>query len=123
MFINNKLNSQVRNYIIFNLKNIDLIAITFSKGAATGQVGLGVGSWLSNRATEGSNPKGTRLYSYIALSMSYLFNEKLNDFLHMPNQENKTMFLTGDFNINTIDAIINPNNFQNTFTLFLYTLN
>ena len=25
----------------------------------TGQVGLGVGSWPSNRATEGSNPKGT----------------------------------------------------------------
>ena len=28
----------------------------------TGQVGLGVGSWPSNRATEGSNPKGIRLY-------------------------------------------------------------
>ena len=28
----------------------------------TGQVGLGVGSWPSNRATEGSNPKGTQLY-------------------------------------------------------------
>ena len=27
----------------------------------TGQVGLGVWSWPSNRATEGSNPKGTRL--------------------------------------------------------------
>ena len=33
----------------------------------TGQVGLGVGSWLSNRATEGSNPKGTRLYFVILL--------------------------------------------------------
>ena len=32
-----------------------------------GQVGLGVGSWLSNRATEGSNPKGTRLYFVISL--------------------------------------------------------
>ena len=31
----------------------------------TGQVGLGVGSWPSNRATEGSNPKGTRLYFVI----------------------------------------------------------
>ena len=28
----------------------------------SGQVVLGVGSWLSNRATEGSNPRGTRLY-------------------------------------------------------------
>ena len=26
-------------------------------GLITGQVGLGVGSWPSNRATEGSNPK------------------------------------------------------------------
>ena len=33
-----------------------------------GQVGLGVGSWHSNRATEGSNPKGTRLYFVILLN-------------------------------------------------------
>ena len=33
----------------------------------TEQVGLGVGSWPSNRATEGSNPKGTRLYFVILL--------------------------------------------------------
>ena len=33
----------------------------------TGQVGLGVGSWPSNRATEGSNPEGTRLYFVILL--------------------------------------------------------
>ena len=33
----------------------------------TGQVGLGVGSWPSNRATEGSNPKWTRLYFVILL--------------------------------------------------------
>ena len=36
-------------------------------GLITGQVGLGVGSWPSNRATEGSNPKGTRLYFVILL--------------------------------------------------------
>ena len=30
-------------------------------------VGLGVGSWPSNRATEGSKPKGTRLYFVILL--------------------------------------------------------
>ena len=33
----------------------------------TGQVGLGVGSRSSNRATEGSNPKGSRLYFVILL--------------------------------------------------------
>ena len=33
----------------------------------TGQVGLGVGSWPSNRATEGSKPMGTRLYFVILL--------------------------------------------------------
>ena len=34
----------------------------------SGQVGLGVGSWPSNRATEESNPKGTRLYFVILLN-------------------------------------------------------
>ena len=38
----------------------------FTDGS-TGQVGLGVGSWPSNRATEGSNHKGTRLYFVILL--------------------------------------------------------
>ena len=42
----------------------------------------------------------------------------------MLNQENKTMFVTGDFNINTSHAIINPNinvnNFQNIFLSYLY---
>ena len=33
----------------------------------TGHVGLGVGSWPSNLATGGSNPKGTRLYFVILL--------------------------------------------------------
>ena len=33
----------------------------------TRQVGLGVGSWPSNRATEGWNPKGTRFYFVILL--------------------------------------------------------
>ena len=31
MFINNRLNFQVRNYIILNLKNIDLVAVEISK--------------------------------------------------------------------------------------------
>ena len=57
--------------------------------------------------------------------LANLFNDKLNDLLPMPHQENKTMFLTGDFNINTSDAIINPNininNFQNIFKSYLYT--
>ena len=54
-----------------------------------------------------------------------LFNDKLNDLIQMLNQKNKTMFVTGDFNINTSDAIINPNinvnNFQNIFLSYLYT--
>ena len=41
----------------------DVMDVVFSVCIVrTGQVGLGVGSWPSNRATEGSNPKGTRLY-------------------------------------------------------------
>ena len=43
----------------------------------------------------------------------------------MLQQENKTIFITGDFNINSSDAIINPNinvnNFQNVFLSYFYT--
>ena len=41
--------------------------VCFCLVCITGQVGLGVRSWPSNRATEGSNPKGTRLYFVILL--------------------------------------------------------
>ena len=56
--------------------------------------------------------------------MPILFNEKLNDLLKILQQENKIIFITGDFNINTSDAIINPNinvnNFQNVFLSYFY---
>ena len=43
----------------------------------------------------------------------------------MLQHENKTLFITGEFNINTSDAIINPdinvNNFQNVFLSYFYT--
>ena len=42
-------------------------ASVFDYIISSGQVGLGVGSWPSNRATEGLNPKGTRLYFVILL--------------------------------------------------------
>ena len=108
MFINNRLNFQVRNDILFNLNNIDLIAVEISK--------------------EELNTKR----NVIILTLyrppdvpPILFNEKLNDLLKMLQQENKTIFITGDFNINSSDAIINPNinvnNFQNVFLSYLYT--
>ena len=110
MFMNNKLNFQVRNDITFNLKNIYLIAIEISKDELN-----------TNR-----NVIILTIYRPPDVLLN-LFNDKLNDLLQMLNQENKTMFVTGDFNINTSDAIINPNinmnNFQNIFILSLYTLN
>ena len=82
MFINNRLNFQVRNDIIFNLNNIDLIAVEISK--------------------EELNTKR----NVIILTLyrppdvpPILFNEKLNDLLKMLQQENKTIFITGDFNL------------------------
>ena len=102
MFINNKLNFQVRNDITFNLINIYLIAIEISKDEL--------------------NTKRNVIILTIYCPpdvIQNLFNDKINDLLQMLNQENKTMFVTGDFNINTSDAIINPNinvnNFQNIF--------
>ena len=46
---------------------VSCIAVLSFVLLSAGQVGLGVGSWPSNRATEGSNPKGTRLYFVILL--------------------------------------------------------
>ena len=108
MFINNKLNFQVRNDITFNLKNIDLIAIEI----------------LKNELNTKRNVIILTIYRPPDV-LPNLFNDKLNDLFQMPNQENKTIFVTGDFNINTSDAIINPNinvnNFQNIFLSYLYT--
>ena len=52
-------------YCLISKKNI-LISVLLHD--YTGQVGLGVGSWPSNRATEGSNPKSTLLYFVILLT-------------------------------------------------------
>ena len=110
MFINNKLNFQVRNDITFNLKNIDLIAIEI----------------LKDELNTKRNVIILTIYRPPDV-LPNLFNDKLNDLLQMLNQENKTIFVTGDFNIYTSDAIINPNtnvnHFQNIFILSLYTLN
>ena len=92
MFINNWLNFQERNYIILNLKHIDLVAVEISK--------------------EELNTKRNVIILPIYRPPevpAILFNEKLNDLFKMLQQENKTLFITGDFNINTSDAIINPN--------------
>ena len=43
----------------------------------------------------------------------------LNDLLKMLHQENKTIFITGDFNINTSDSIINPNINVINFHIFI----
>ena len=50
--------------ILYNMYYITVLLIFITM---TGQVGLGVGSWPSNRATEGSYPKGTLLYFVILL--------------------------------------------------------
>ena len=41
------------------LNLVDYYSLLRLNKLETGQVGLRVGSWPSNRATEGSNPKGT----------------------------------------------------------------
>ena len=111
MFINSKLNFQVRNYIIFNLKNIELIAIEISKDELN------------------TKRNGIILTIYRPPNvLANLFNDELNDLLQMLNQKNKTMFLTGDYNINTSDAIINTNItvkkiFKHFLILSLYTFN
>ena len=108
MFINNRLNFQVRNDIIYNPNNIDLIAVEISKGELNTKRNVII---LTLHRPPDVPP--------------ILFNEKLNDLLKMLQQENKTIFITGDFNINTSDAIINPNinvnNFQNVFLSYFYT--
>ena len=75
LFINNRLNFQVRNYIIFNLKNMDLVAVEISK--------------------EEFNTKrnGIILSLYCPPDVPpVLFNENLNYLFKMLQQENKTIF-------------------------------
>ena len=102
MFINNRLYFEVRNDIILNLNNIDLIAVEISKEELNNKLNVII----------------LTLYRPPDIP-PVLFNEKLNDLLKMLQQENKTICITGDFNINTSDAIINPNinvnNVQNMF--------
>ena len=94
MFINNKLNFQVRDDITFNLKNIDLIAIKILKD-------------------ELNTKRNVFILTIYRLPdvLPNLFNDKLNDLLQMLNQD-------------TSNAIINPNinvnNFQNIFLSYLY---
>ena len=108
MFINNKLNFQVRNDILLNLNIIDLITVEISKEELNTKLNVII---LTLYRPPDDPP--------------ILFNEKLKDLLKMLQQENKTIFITGDFNINSSDAIINPNinvnNFQNVFLSYLYT--
>ena len=55
-----------------------------------------------------------------------LFIDKLTDLLNYLTRENKLIYILGDFNIDTSNAIINPNigvnKFQNTFLFYFYTL-
>ena len=103
MFIHNRLNFQVQNDIICNLqKNMDLVVVEI----------------LKEKINTKQNVIILMLYHPPDVP-PILFNEKLDDLLKMLQQEKKTIFITGDFNINTSDAIINPNmnvnNFQNGF--------
>ena len=57
------LNASELSMLTYNV----LFEVIIKLHLGTGQFGLGVGSWPSNRATEGSNTKGTRLYFVILL--------------------------------------------------------
>ena len=61
-FITNMICTQYTNHILFFKRSHNYVSFVLVLLTVAGQVGLGVGSWPSNRATEGSNPKGTRLY-------------------------------------------------------------
>ena len=52
------------------------------------------------------------------------FVSKVNNFLHQLHHENKHAFILGDYNINTIAAMVSPvnvvNDFQNTFLSYYF---
>ena len=50
------------------------------------------------------------------------FVSKVNNFLHQLHHENKHAFILGDYNINTIAAMVSPDNVVNDFSQYISLL-
>ena len=102
MYIDSRIHYQSRNDINIEIDFVDVIAIKISKEELNTNLNIIL----------------ITLYRPPNIHIK-LFTDKLTNLPHDLSNENKYIFIIGDFNVNTSSAIINPNvhvnNFQNIF--------
>ena len=108
MFIYSRINYHERNDINIDIYDVDTLAIEIPKVELTTNHNTVIISIYRSPNIQ-QNP----------------FTDKLCDLLNYLTRENKLIYILGDFNIDTSNAIINQNigviNFQNTFLSYFYT--
>ena len=108
MFIDSRILYQDRNDINIDIEYVDTLAIEIPK----------------EELNTNHNTVIISIYRPPSIQQN-LFTEKLGDLLNYLSRENKLIYILGDFNIDTSNAIISPNigvnDFQNTFLSYFYT--
>ena len=108
MFIDSRIIYQDRNDINIDIEYVDTLAIEIPKEELN-----------TNHSTVIIS-----IYRPPSIQQN-LFTEKLGDLLNYLKRENKLIYILGDFNIDTSNAIISPNigvnDFQNTCLSYFYT--
>ena len=108
MFIDSRIIYQDRNDINIDIEYVDTLAIEIPK----------------EELNTNHNTVIISIYRPPSIQQN-LFTEKLGDLLNYLTRENKLIYILGDFNIDTSNAIISPNigvnDFQNTFLSYFYT--
>ena len=108
MFIDSRIIYQDRNDINIDIEYVDTLAIEIPK----------------EELNTNHNTVIISIYRPPSIQQN-LFTEKLGDLLNYLTRENKLIYILGDFNIDTSNAIISPNigvnDFQNMFLSYFYT--
>ena len=98
MFIDSRINYQDRNDINIDIEYVDTLAIEIPKEELN------------------TNHNTVIISTYRPPSIQQnLFTVKLGDLLNYLTRENKLIYILGDFNIDTSNAITNPNIGVNNF--------
>ena len=107
IYIKNSIKYDIKENLFIDVDGVDSISVEIPKEEFKTQKNIIVTSVYRPPNT---NPKH--------------FVSKVNNFLHQLHHENKHAFILGDYNINTIAAMVSPDNvvndFQNTFLSYYF---
>ena len=107
VYINNSIKYDIRENLFIDVDGVDSISVEIPKEEFKTQTNIIVTSVYRPPNT---NPKH--------------FVSKVSNFLHQLHHENKHAFILGDYNINTIAAMVSPDNvvndFHNTFLSYYF---